>query len=30
MADRLGLLKFISNPLVGAALSVVAAKWLRR
>ena len=30
MADQPALLKFISNPLVGAALGVVAAKWLRR
>ena len=30
MADELALLKFISNPLVGAALDAVAAKWLHR
>jgi len=30
MADQPALLKFVSNPLVGAALGVVAAKWLRR
>ena len=30
MADQPALLKFISNPLVGAALGAVAAKWLRR
>lgn len=29
MADRPGLLKFLSNPLVGAILGVVAAKWLK-
>lgn len=30
MADQPALLKFISNPIVGAALGAVAAKWLRR
>lgn len=30
MADQPALLKFLSNPLIGAALGVVAAKWLRR
>lgn len=30
MADQPALLKFLSNPLVGAALGVVAAKWLRK
>lgn len=30
MADQPALIKFISNPLVGAALGAVAAKWLRR
>ncbi|MGF1587998.1 MAG: hypothetical protein ACFCU7_01905 [Pleurocapsa sp.] len=30
MADQPALLKFLSNPLVGAALGAVAAKWLRR
>ena len=30
MADQPALLKFISNPLVGAALGAVAAKWLHR
>ena len=30
MADQPALLKFISNPLVGAALGAVASKWLRR
>jgi hypothetical protein len=30
MAERPALLKFISNPLVAAALGVVAAKWLRK
>ncbi|MCC0179833.1 hypothetical protein I4641_23115 [Waterburya agarophytonicola K14] len=30
MADRPALLKFLSNPLVGAALGIVASKWLRR
>lgn len=29
MADQPAMLKFLSNPLVGAALGVVAAKWLR-
>ena len=30
MADQPALLKFMSNPLVGAALGAVAAKWLQR
>ncbi len=30
MADQPALLKFFSNPLVGAALGAVASKWLRR
>ena len=30
MTDQPALLKFISNPLVGAALGAVAAKWLHR
>ncbi len=30
MADQPALIKFLSNPLVGAALGVVASKWLRR
>ena len=30
MADQPALLKFLSNPLVGAALGAVAAKWLHR
>ncbi len=30
MADQPALLKFFSNPLVGAALGAVAAKWLHR
>jgi cobalamin biosynthesis Mg chelatase CobN len=30
MADQPALLKFLSNPLIGAALGVVAAKWLRK
>lgn len=30
MADQPALLKFLSNPLVGAALGAVASKWLRR
>lgn len=30
MADQPALLKFLSNPLVGAALGVVASKWLRK
>ena len=29
MADQPGLIKFLSNPLVGAALGAVAAKWLK-
>lgn len=29
MADRPGILKFLSNPLIGAVLGVVAAKWLK-
>lgn len=28
LADQPGILKFLSNPLVGAALGAVAAKWL--
>ncbi len=30
MADQPALLKFISNPLISAALGAVAAKWLHR
>ncbi|BAZ46125.1 hypothetical protein NIES4102_31540 [Chondrocystis sp. NIES-4102] len=30
MADQPALIKFLSNPLVGAALGAVAAKWLRK
>jgi hypothetical protein len=30
MADQPALVKFFSNPLIGAALGVAAAKWLRR
>ena len=30
MADQPALVKFLSNPLVGAALGVVASKWLRK
>lgn len=30
MADRPALLQFLSNPLVGAVLGVVAAKWLHK
>ncbi|MGL5943612.1 MAG: hypothetical protein ACRC2S_25250 [Waterburya sp.] len=30
MADQPALLKFLSNPLVGATLGVVAAKWLHK
>lgn len=29
LADQPAILKFLSNPLVGAALGAVAAKWLR-
>lgn len=29
LADQPGIIKFLSNPLVGAALGAVAAKWLR-
>ena len=28
LADKPGILKFLSNPIVGAALGAVAAKWL--
>lgn len=28
LADKPGIIKFLSNPLVGAALGAVAAKWL--
>lgn len=30
LADQPAILKFISNPLVGAALGAIAAKWLGR
>lgn len=30
MADQPALIKFLSNPLIGAALGAVAAKWLHR
>ena len=30
MADQPALVKFLSNPLVGAALGAMASKWLRR
>lgn len=30
LADQPGLVKFLSNPLVGAALGAIAAKWLGR
>lgn len=30
MADQPALIKFLSNPLIGAALGAVAAKWLRK
>ena len=30
MADQPALIKFLSNPLVGAALGAVASKWLRK
>ncbi len=30
LADQPAILKFLSNPLVGAALGAIAAKWLRR
>lgn len=30
MAEQPALLKFISNPLIAAALGVVASKWLRK
>lgn len=30
MAEQPALVKFLSNPLVGAALGAVASKWLRR
>ncbi|AFY75812.1 MAG: hypothetical protein IGR93_09980 [Hydrococcus sp. C42_A2020_068] len=29
LADRPAILKFLSNPLVGAALGAIAAKWLK-
>lgn len=30
MAEQPALIKFLSNPLVGAALGAIASKWLRR
>ncbi|WP_421655460.1 hypothetical protein [Leptothermofonsia sp. ETS-13] len=30
LADQPAMLKFLSNPLVGAALGAIAAKWLSR
>lgn len=30
LADQPAILKFLDNPLVGAALGAIAAKWLRR
>ena len=30
LADQPAILKFLSNPLVGAAIGAIAAKWLRR
>lgn len=30
LADQPALVKFLSNPLIGAALGAVAAKWLQR
>lgn len=30
LADQPAILKFLSNPLVGAALGAIASKWLRR
>jgi len=30
LADQPGIVKFLSNPLVGAALGAIAAKWLHR
>ncbi len=30
MADQPAILKFLSNPLVGAAIGAIAAKWLRK
>jgi hypothetical protein len=29
MADQPAILKFLSNPLIGAALGAIAAKWMR-
>jgi hypothetical protein len=28
LADQPGIVKFLSNPLVGAALGAIAAKWM--
>ena len=30
MADQPALLKFLSNPIVGAAIGAIASKWLRK
>ena len=30
MADQPAILKFLSNPLVGAAIGAIASKWLRK
>ncbi|PSB02494.1 hypothetical protein [Merismopedia glauca] len=30
LSDRPGLIKFLSNPVVGATLGAIAAKWLNR
>jgi hypothetical protein len=30
LSDRPGLIKFLSNPIVGATLGAIAAKWLNR
>ena len=30
LADQPAILKFLSNPLVGAAIGAIAAKWLRK
>jgi hypothetical protein len=30
LSDRPGLIKFLSNPIVGATLGALAAKWLNR
>ncbi|MEO1682653.1 MAG: hypothetical protein AAFS06_05260, partial [Cyanobacteria bacterium J06631_12] len=30
LADQPAILKFLSNPLVGAAIGAIASKWLRK